>query len=78
MFGIELKLLFCILDNDLIKRIIDDSSFNLSEEEIKDIIDPNKFVGRAPSQVVEFIDEYVNPIIDKNKEAIEIKTEINV
>ena len=54
------------------------SSFNLSEEEIKDIIDPNKFVGRAPSQVVEFIDEYVNPIIDKNKEAIEIKTEINV
>ena len=66
------------LDNDLIKRIIDDSSFNLSEEEIKDIIDPNKFVGRAPSQVVEFIDEYVNPIIDKNKEAIEIKTEINV
>lgn len=66
------------LDNDLIKRIINDSSFNLSEEEIKDIIDPNKFVGRAPSQVVEFIDEYVKPIIDLNKDAIEIKSEINV
>ena len=66
------------LDNDLIKRIIDDSSFNLSKEEIENIIDPNKFIGRAPSQVLEFIDEYVNPIIEKNKEAIEVKSEITV
>lgn len=66
------------LDNDLIKRIINDDTFNLSEEEIREIIDPNKFVGRAPSQVVEFIDEYVNPIIENNKDAIEVKSEINV
>lgn len=66
------------LDNDLIKRIINDGTFNLSEEEIMGIIDPNKFVGRAPSQVVEFIDEYINPIIENNKEAIEVKSEINV
>ncbi|MBM7835189.1 adenylosuccinate lyase [Clostridium sardiniense] len=66
------------LDNDLINRIINDGTFNLSEEEIRGIIDPNKFVGRAPSQVVEFIDEYVNPIIENNKEAIEVKSEINV
>lgn len=66
------------LDNDLIKRIINDGTFNLSEEEIRAIIDPNKFVGRAPMQVVEFIDEYVNPIIENNKEAIEVKSEINV
>lgn len=66
------------LDNDLIKRIINDDTFNLSEEEIREIIDPNKFVGRAPSQVVEFIDEYVNPIIENNKDSIEVKSEINV
>lgn len=66
------------LDNDLIQRIINDKSFGLSEEEILDIIDPNKFVGRAPSQVVEFIDEYVKPIIDANKEAVKIHSEINV
>ncbi len=66
------------LDNDLIKRIINDGTFNLSEEEIREIIDPNKFVGRAPSQVVEFINEYVNPIIENNKDAIEVKSEINV
>lgn len=66
------------LDNDLIQRIINDKSFNLSEEEILGIIDPSKFVGRAPSQVVEFIDEYVKPIIEANKDAIDIHSEINV
>ena len=66
------------LDNDLIDRIIADSSFGLTKEEILAIIDPAKFVGRAPSQVTEYIDEYVNPIIDANKEALKIHSEINV
>ena len=66
------------LDNDLIERIINDDSFKLSREEILKIIDPSKFVGRAPSQTVEFIEEYVKPIIEANKDALEIKSEINV
>ncbi|WP_194190458.1 adenylosuccinate lyase [Clostridium chrysemydis] len=66
------------LDNDLIKRIIEDQSFGLTEDEILNIIDPNKFVGRAPSQVTEFISEYVDPIIDSDKGAVDVKTEINV
>ena len=66
------------LENDLIDRIIADKNFNLSEEEIRAIIDPNKFVGRAPGQVIEFINEYVAPIIEANKEAINIHSEINV
>jgi adenylosuccinate lyase len=66
------------LDNDLIRRIIEDDSFNLSKQEILDIIDPKKFVGRAPNQVVEFIKEYVTPIIEANKDAIEVQSEINV
>ncbi|MVX66906.1 adenylosuccinate lyase [Clostridium chromiireducens] len=66
------------LDNDLIDRIISDESFGLSKEEILAVIDPTKFVGRAPSQVVEFIDEYVDPIIKNNEEALKIKSEITV
>lgn len=66
------------LDNDLIDRIINDESFGLTKEEILGVIDPKKFVGRAPSQVIEFIEEYVNPIIDNNSEALKIKSEINV
>ena len=66
------------LNNDLIERIINDPSFNLSKEEIIAIIDPVKFVGRAPSQVVEFIDEYVNPIIEANKDAASLSSDITV
>ena len=66
------------LDNDLIKRIIADDSFKLTEEEILSIIDPKLFTGRAESQVVEFIDEYVNPIVDRYKNAVNIKSEITV
>ncbi|MDD5794974.1 adenylosuccinate lyase [Clostridium sp. HCP1S3_B4] len=66
------------LDNDLIERIINDKSFNLSKDEIISIIDPIKFVGRAPSQTTEFIEEYVDPIIAANPEAVKIDSEINV
>ena len=66
------------LNNDLIDRIIADDSFALTKEEILSVIDPVKFTGRASSQVVDFIDAYVKPIIEANKEAIEIKSEINV
>ena len=49
-----------------------------STSSILAIIDPTKFVDRAPSQVVEFIDEYITPIIEDNKDAVDIHSEINV
>ena len=66
------------LENDLIERIVNDSTFNLSREEIEVIINPTDFVGRASSQVVEFINEYINPYLEKYKEYIDIKSDINV
>ncbi|MBU3175220.1 adenylosuccinate lyase [Clostridium estertheticum] len=66
------------LNNDLIERIINDPIFKMSKEEIIAVIDPIKFVGRAPSQVVDFIAEYVNPILTANKDAIGVETAINV
>ncbi|GAA0078079.1 adenylosuccinate lyase [Clostridium sp. CTA-5] len=66
------------LDNDLIERIINDDSFGLTKDEILGIIDPKKFIGRAPSQVVEFINEYIDPIIKNNEDALKIKSEITV
>lgn len=66
------------LNNDLIDRIIADGGFGLTENEIRDIIDPNKFIGRSPSQVEEFIEEYINPILENNSEALNLKAEINV
>ena len=66
------------LNNDLIERIKNDSFFNLTSEEIDNIIDPKKFIGRAPGQVVEFINEYVKPILDNNKELLGEEAVINV
>ena len=66
------------LPNNLIDNIIKDERFNLSKEEILKIIDPIKFTGRASSQVIEFVEEYVNPILEENEEALSIKSEINV
>ncbi|WP_142415306.1 adenylosuccinate lyase [Hathewaya massiliensis] len=65
-------------ENDLIKRIIEDPSFKMSKDEILSIIDPKKFVGRAPNQVVEFIENFVDPILEANSELIGVKSEINV
>lgn len=56
------------LTNDLIERIISDDRFGLSEDEILEIIDPNKFIGRSINQVIEFINEYVNSILESNTE----------
>ncbi|MBL4930903.1 adenylosuccinate lyase [Clostridium paridis] len=66
------------LNNDLIDRILADPDFKLSKEQIIDIIDPMKFIGRAPSQVVEFIDEYIDPILNDNADMLGAKAEINV
>jgi len=65
-------------ENDLIERIINDPMFNLNKEEILNSLDPMNFIGRAPGQVVDFINEVVNPILEANKEASNIHSEINV
>lgn len=66
------------LNNDLIERIIKDESFYMTEEEILSIIDPEKFTGRAPGQVEEFIEYSINPILNKNKDILGIDVSINV
>ncbi|AWI04025.1 adenylosuccinate lyase [Clostridium drakei] len=65
-------------DNDLIERIINDSFFNMTSEEILSLIDPVKFVGRAPGQVVDFVEEEIKPILEKNKDLLGEEAEINV
>ncbi len=64
--------------NDLIERILADESFGLSKEEILSIIDPSKFTGRASGQVVDFIEEYINPVLETHKNELGEEVEINV
>ncbi|WP_123054024.1 adenylosuccinate lyase [Clostridium sp. JN-1] len=65
-------------ENDLISRIINDEFFNMTEEEILSLIDPKKFIGRAPGQVVDFIQTQIKPLLEENNELLGQKVEINV
>ena len=47
-------------DNDLIERLRDDSVFPAVDFDA--VLDPSRFVGRAPEQVVAFIERQVEPI----------------
>lgn len=51
------------LSNDLIDRIIADPAFGLSEAEIRDLISPEKFVGRSSQQVERLVKEVIDPIL---------------
>ncbi|WIF94699.1 adenylosuccinate lyase [Caminicella sporogenes] len=65
-------------ENDLLQRIAKDDSFNLSINEIKNLLDPKLYVGRAPEQVVEFIETNIKPILEANKKLLGINVELNV
>ena len=47
-------------------------------EQLESIMDPKNFVGRAPQQTEEFIQEVVQPILDENKDILGMTAEINV
>ncbi len=65
-------------ENDLIERIIKDDFFNMTEDEILSLIDSKKFIGRAPGQVEDFIDEQIRPRLEANGELLGEEAEINV
>ncbi|MGN1479067.1 MAG: adenylosuccinate lyase, partial [Acutalibacteraceae bacterium] len=63
--------------NDLIQRIADDDAFPLTLQEIEQQLDPKLYIGRCPSQVDEFIESVVNPILSRLYTG-EIKSELKV
>ena len=53
-------------ENNLIELILKDEMFKPVWGHIDDILDANKFIGRAPSQTVEFIKNEIDPILEKH------------
>jgi adenylosuccinate lyase len=51
------------LRNDLIERLQADPEFTLSSSEMKDLVLAERFTGRAPEQVDDFLREVVDPIL---------------
>ena len=65
-------------ENDLIERIVKDESFNLNLDDIKAVLKPENFIGRAKEQTEEFLRDYVSPVLDKYKDFLGEEAELSV
>lgn len=65
-------------ENDLLERIAADDAFGVTLNELKSIISPEKYVGRAPQQTEEFLNEVVKPALEPYSSIATEQAEINV
>ena len=49
--------------NDMLERLAADPEFGVSIEEMRSALDARRFIGRAPEQVEEFLNEVVVPLL---------------
>lgn len=55
-------------DNDLLERILKNPKFEITEADLKEILDLKKFIGRAPGQVKRFVEEEVMPALARHSD----------
>ena len=65
-------------ENNLLDLIAEDPMFNLTREELEKTMDPTKYVGRCPQQVVEFVEECISPILEEYRDELGKAAQINV
>ena len=65
-------------ENDLLERIAADDAFGVTLDELKSIISPEKYVGRAPQQTEEFLNGVVKPALEPYSSIATEQAEINV
>ncbi|MFA6866024.1 MAG: adenylosuccinate lyase [Clostridia bacterium] len=65
-------------DNDLLERLANDSSFNLTQEEMKTIIKNPNISGCAIIQTTEYLENEIKPILEKYKDLLGCDIKITV
>ncbi|MGN1350600.1 MAG: adenylosuccinate lyase [Anaerovoracaceae bacterium] len=64
--------------NDLLDRIAADPMFGLSAEDVTKLTEPSDYIGRSAKQTEEFIAEFIQPVIEENREFLNHEVELNV
>ena len=64
--------------NDLLERIMADPAFSLSETELAQLCDAHGFTGMAEHQTEKFIKEYLDPVINANRNELGVEASVNV
>ena len=54
-------------ENDLLDRLAADAAIGMTRHEIEEVLDLEAFVGRAPQQVVDFLDGDLAPVLDRHR-----------
>ena len=65
-------------ENDLIERIMNDSSLKMDKSKIAEVLDPKNFIGFAPIQTEEFVKNEISPILEKYKNLIGLEADLKV
>lgn len=60
--------------NDMIERLAKDPEIGVTAEELESMLAPHAMVGRAPEQVDRFIEQEVDPVLDRYREEIEAES----
>ncbi len=65
-------------ENDLLERIAGDPAFGVTLDELKAVIDPKRYVGRAPQQTVRFLRDTIGPVLARYENVGAADAEVNV
>ena len=64
--------------NDLLERIAGDPAFGVTLSELEAVLQPARYVGRAPEQTTEFLAEQVAPVLAQYRDLPAVTVEISV
>ena len=53
--------------NDLLERIAKDPLFKAVHDKLDTLVDPTLFIGRSKEQTDEFLEEEIDPVLEKEK-----------
>ena len=65
-------------ENNLIDLIKQDELFKAVWDKLDDVLDAKKYIGRAPSQVCEFIENEIEPILCKHADLLGEKGDVRI
>ncbi len=64
--------------NDLMERILGDTSLKMDKAKLSEVMDPKNFIGFAPIQTEEFITNEITPVLKKYSGDIGLETDLKV
>lgn len=57
-------------ENNLCELIVNDPMFMITKEELDAVLKPESYTGRSSQQVDEYLTEFINPILEANKDIL--------